>query len=404
MGALPNTLPRSPKKPVARAAKSGKLNQYGRDPMAPPERLRCSDYQAANFAPYVPLPFSFLADLPRLSSGASCTNLLLMIWAKSAGRGEAPKNPRRKADFWPDCEPGRRPRKTLPIPVSEWAELCRCSERQVEREFDGLQKRGLAAVEKPSPGVYVAELLFEKWEALPDYKAEVLEMPAADEPSVDPETVDESKPGNQRVTGKKPIRVPAGASTKPFPINCGVKTFRAKVEGPVDCEISCVIQAGECLTVLRFPDDWREKAGFLADASSGINELYGTFRHARRKTGAEIDHPRASELVKLFDPLLAKSAARLLSMETEALKAACIAVADCDHDYLVKFAVQRAESPIKKPAHVALICGEALQSWKASKALTVSDRSARAEAPKKAGFADRLKAEAARRLEKYGKI
>ena len=337
--------------------------------MAPPERLRCSDYQAANFAPYVPLPFSFLADLPRLSSGASCTNLLLMIWAKSAGRGEAPRNPRRKADFWPDCEPGWRPRKTLPIPVSEWAELCRCSERQVEREFEGLAKRGLAAVEKPSPGVYVAELLFEKWEALPDYKAEVLEMPAAEEPPVDPETIDESKPGNQRVTGKKPIRVPAGASTKPFPINCGVKTFRAKVEGPVDCEISCVIQAGECLTVLRFPDDWREKAGILADASSGINELDGTFRHPRRKTGAEIDHPRASELVKLFDPLLAKSAARLLSMETEALKAACIAVADCDHDYLVKFAIQRAESPIKKPAHVALICAEALQSWKASKVL-----------------------------------
>jgi hypothetical protein len=82
-----------------------------------------------------------------------------------------------------------------------------------------------------------------------------------------------------------------------------------------------------------------------------------------------VNHPRAAELVKLFDPILARSASRLLSGDPDSLTAACLALADCDHDFLVHFAIQRAERPVKSPLHVKTICAEALASWKASKVL-----------------------------------
>jgi hypothetical protein len=52
------------------------------------------------------------------------------------------------------------------------------------------------------------------------------------------------------------------------------------------------------------------------------------------------------------------------------LVAACEAVGDCDHNFLVHFAVQRAERPVKSPLHVKTICAEALASWKASKVIS----------------------------------
>jgi hypothetical protein len=82
-----------------------------------------------------------------------------------------------------------------------------------------------------------------------------------------------------------------------------------------------------------------------------------------------LDHPRAAELAKLFDPILSRCRAGILSVEPIAWQAACEAVQDCDHDFLVHFAVQRAERPIKSPLHVKTICAEALASWKASKVL-----------------------------------
>jgi hypothetical protein len=72
----------------------------------------------------------------------------------------------------------------------------------------------------------------------------------------------------------------------------------------------------------------------------------------------------------LFDPILAASGARLLSGDSASLQAACEAVADCEHNFLVKFAIQRAERPVKSPLHVKTICAEALASWKASRVLT----------------------------------
>lgn len=367
MSALPNPLHTQRKQP-AKAARPSKLNQYGRDPQWPSERFRASsDYDTEKG--YSPFFHAFLADLPRISSGNSCTLLLLTLWAKSAGRGVQKGQP--------------RPDWTLALSVEDLAQICRCDVRTVERELAALDNRGLAEVKRPAKGEVTARLLYRTWEALPDYKSAVVTMAEPDMDEVDPEAVDETKPGNQRVTGKNPVRLAAGAVSKVFPVSCGVRTFRHKAEGPVDLEFSCVIQAGELLVVSRFPDDWKQKVQIESGRSNGINENTSFPRHGCRgesevvpaNAGSAIpakktvDHPRAAELVKLFDPILARSAARLLSGDFDSLTAACVALADCDHDFLVHFAVQRAERPVKSPLHVKTICAEALASWKASKVL-----------------------------------
>lgn len=368
MGALLNPLQTTRKQP-AKAARPSKLNQYGRDPQWPSERLRASsDYDTEKG--YSPFFHAFLADLPRISSGNSCTLMLLTLWTKSAGRGVQKGQPRAE---W-----------TLPLSVVDLAQICRCDARTVERELAALDKRGIAEIRRPAKGEIEARLNYRTWEVLPDYKSAVVEIPATDEAAADPQTVDETKPGNQRVTGKKPVRLAAGTVSKAFPVSCGVRSFRHKAEGPVDMEFSCVIQAGELLVVSRFPDDWKEKVAKSIPRSNGINENTSFPRHGCRDgsevvppnvgsvipTKKTVNHPRAAELVKLFDPILARSASRLLSGDFDSLTAACLAVSDCDHDFLVHFAVQRAERPVKSPLHVKTICSEALASWKASKVLT----------------------------------
>ena len=92
MSALPNLLP-SQKKPPAQAKRPAKLNRYGRDPGSPGERLRASsDYDTERG--YAPMYHAFLADLPRLTSGGSCTLLVLTLLSKSLGRGVAKGKPR----------------------------------------------------------------------------------------------------------------------------------------------------------------------------------------------------------------------------------------------------------------------------------------------------------------------
>jgi hypothetical protein len=71
-------------------------------------------------------------------------------------------------------------------------------------------------------------------------------------------------------------------------------------------------------------------------------------------------------LVKIFDPILAQSGSRLLDGDSVSLLAACQALGDCDHNHLVKIAIERAERPIRSPRHVAAVCADALASWRKS--------------------------------------
>lgn len=401
MGALPNSLPSERKQPT-RAARPAKLNQYGRDPQSPSERLRASsDYDAEKG--YSPFFHAFLADLPRLTSGNSCTCLILTLLSKSLGRGSAKGQP--------------RPDWTVALSVEDLAQICRCDVRTIEREIAALDKRGLAEIRRPGKGEVEARLKYREWERLPDYKSQVITMAEPDVDVVDPEKVDESKPGNQRVTGRKPVRAAAGSMSKVFPVTTGVRGFRYKVTGPVDLEFTCVVQAGEILVDSKVPDDFLQKLEKQIGRSNGINENSSFPRHGCRDgseavpsnagsvipTKKTVDHPRAAELVKLFDPILVRSGARLLSMDAPSLRSACEAVADCEHDFLVKIAIERAAREVKSPATVKAICTDALASWKASKILDGAGLPVKATA-KKQGFADGVLADVARRLKRDGKV
>jgi len=361
MGALPNTLPQPQRKPASKAAKPAKLNKYGRDPGSPSERMRASsDYDRESG--YSPFFHSFLADLPRITSGNSCTLLLMTLWAKSAGRGSGKGQ--------------ARPEWTLALSVADLAQICRCDERTIERELVAIEKRGLGEVKRPAKGQIEARLKYRDWEALPDYKSAVVEMPATEEEPPELTDEDEAKPGNQRVTGKKPIRLSAGALSKVFPVSCGVKAFRYKADGPVDLDITAVIQAGELVVTSALPAGWLEKLENLKSSSHVSNNLTSPPRHGCREESANVgrksagvNHPRAGELCQLFDPFLSKQAVGLLTMDESSLVKACEAVQDVDHDYLVKFVVQRAAAPIKSSKHVPSIVADCYQAWKANKVL-----------------------------------
>jgi hypothetical protein len=361
MAAYTQPNPADSRKTPTQAKTSGR-NKYGRDPNSPSERMRVSDYEQKDNPPFVPLPMSFYADMPRLSSGVAGFALVLVLWGKSGGRAVKKNQP--------------RPEWTLELPVSELAQLCHCDERTIERELQSLEKRGMAEVKRPAKGKIEARLRYREWEAIPDYKAQVVEMPKREEEPAEPEpeVKEEATPGTQRVTGKRPIRMAQGALSKVFPVTTGVKSLQFRRDGPRDCPIdldfSCVIQAGELLIKTTVPDDWRQKLDVHFSRSNESSKLQEKPRHVRRgedNNHVTVDHPRATELTTLFDPLLGKSGAKLLSMDSSALQSACEAVMDCDHEYLTKFAINRASSPITNPRHVKLICKEALAAWKASK-------------------------------------
>jgi hypothetical protein len=360
MGALPNTLPQTPRKPAAKATKSAKLNKYGRDPGSATERMRpSSDYDAGTG--YAPFFHAFLADWSRLSSGHIADIMFMAALSKSLGRSVKKGDPRAS--------------RTLPIAKADLAALINPKNpplRSVERELARWHAEKIAEVKDEGKGLVSIELLYRGWEALPDFKSDVVEMPGpVDEVELTEE--DEAKPGNQRVTGKRPVRIAAGSSTKAYQVTTGIREWQGRVEGPVDCEVSTVVKAGRCETVIKFPDDWLEKVKKSLSTSNVSNDLTSGTRHGCRdevaKTGRKVNHHRAGELCDLFDPFLSKQAVGLLCMDQSSLLKACQAIRDIDHDYLVKFVVQRAETPIRSSKHVPAICEDAYQSWQASKVL-----------------------------------
>ena len=397
MSALANPLPTQKKSP-ARAARPSKLNRYGRDPQSCRERCRASsDYETEKG--YAPFFHAFLADWGRLSSGHVSDMLFMVVLSKSLGRSVKKGEP--------------RPSSTAPLLVADLRELCGCDERSIQRELAGWQSRKVAKVTTEGKGLVSIELLYRTWESLPDYK-NVVSIETG-EPELEDTAVDEEKAKATRIElTKTPLACKAGARSKGVKVDCGVKTFHLVNSSVVDLSITAMVQAGDLVITTKVPDEWLQEAAKRASVSNGINHLDSLPRHPCGTPPANegrpnppqkrVEHPRAAELVKLFDPILAKSASRLLSGDTQALLAACEAVADCEHNFLVKFAIQRAERPVKSPLHVKTICAEALSSWKASMVLDRAGLPVTNEAPKKKGFADSVKEEARRRFQKYGKI
>jgi hypothetical protein len=372
MSALPNPL-HTQKKDPAQAKRPAKLNRYGRDPGSPSERLRASsDYDTEKG--YAPFYHAFLADWGRLSSGHVSDMLFMVTISKSLGRSV------RKGKARPTC--------TAPLLVSDLTTLCGCDERSVQRELAGWQARKVAKVTPEGKGVVSIELLYRGWEALPDYKNVVDISTGA--PVEDETTDDEKAKESTRIElTKVPLACKAGGRSKGVKLDCGVKTFHLVNPSVVDLEITAMVQAGDLVITTRVRDEWLQEAAKRAAASNVSNDIDSPPRHPCGTVPANrgsvvpakkiVNHPRAAELVKLFDPILALSASRLLSGDSASLLAACEAVQDCDHNFLVKFAAQRAERPVKSPLHVKTICAEALASWKASKMTTGAGVPTRAE-------------------------
>lgn len=358
MSALPNPLPSQsiPKKPAGRQSK---LNKYGRDPNSPSEKMRRSDLDT--LAPFAPFPISFMSDLARLTSGNSCTLLILGLWVKSAGRGIA-----KKGDKYPEW--------TEALAVVDLAQLCRCDERTIERELKALGERGLAEVKKEGKGKISARLRYREWESLPDYTSNVVELPAPVEPEAEDETA-EQKEGFQRLTGKKGLTIKAGAQSKPLPVNVGVKSVQFQAAGSVDIEFVSVIQAGEQVVKASVPAVFLESLRKQYAVPNVSNDLDSGTRHGCRgeqpKPGGNhksvVKHPRADEIAAIFDPLLKKSQARLLSTDESALAAACEAIGGMPRNDLIAMlmtgADPRAARPITSPKHVSKIITELRRNW-----------------------------------------
>ena len=290
--------------------------------------MRRSDLET--LAPFAPLPVSFFADLPRLTSGNSCTWVIMTLWAKSVGRGIA-----KKGDKYPEW--------TESLAVADLAQICRCDERTIERELKALAERGIAEVKKEGKGKISARLKFREWESLPDYKSNVVELPAPVEPEAEDEAA-EQKEGFQRLTGKKGLTIKAGARSKALPVNVGVKTVEFEAAGSVDIEFTGVIEGGRQVVKASVPAVFLESLRKQYAVSNVSNDLTSGTRHGCRGNEAEtegnhpvvVKHPRADELASIFDPLLKiVPVARLLSVDEVSLRAACEALGDMPHDDLL---------------------------------------------------------------------
>jgi hypothetical protein len=378
MSALPNLLPSQQKKTPGRATRPSKLNQYKRDPQSLPERLReSSDYDTEKG--YAPFFHAFNADWPRLQNGVTSCLLLNIAICKSLGRSV------KKGE--------QRPAKTLPLAVSDLAVYCRCDERSMQRTLADWHARKIAKVTQEGKGLVSIELLYRGWEALPDYKNVVsIETGEAEEES--PAEDEAAKESTRVELTKVPLACKAGSRSKGVKIDCGIKIFHLVNSSPVDLSITAMVQAGDFVITAKVPDEWLQEAAKRASVSNGINDLNSPPRHGRPEIPSNggssippqksvtVDHPRAAELIKIFDPLLAAGHVALLSSDLSSLSSACSAIQDCDHNYLVKFVMLRSVRGNMSTRAVSHICVEALKAWNTVKALGgdgLSDAASREE-------------------------
>jgi hypothetical protein len=407
MSALPNPLPSQQKKTPGRATRPSKLNQYQRDPQSLPERLReSSDYDTEKG--YAPFFHAFNADWPRLQNGVTSCLLLNIVICKSLGRSVKKGEP--------------RPVKTLPHAVADFAVYCRCDERSMQRTLADWHARKIAKVTPEGKGLVSIELLYRGWEALPDYK-NVVSIETGESVEESPAEDDAAKESTRVELTKVPLACKAGARSKGVKIDCGIKIFHLVNSSPVDLSITAMVQAGDFVITAKVPDEWLQEAAKRASVSNGINDLNSPPRHGRPNipsnggsgytppnAGSRIPskeiapiHPRAIELHRIFDPVLAHSGASLLSMDSSRKYSleACRRVEDCDHDYLARFVGNRAK--IKSVLAVPDICAEALASWKASKVLDGAGLG-KSTGSKKKGFAETVLQNVAQRLARDGKL
>jgi len=346
VGALRNTLP---EKPERKLPATEKLDKYGRNPNSLAERLRNrTDY--ATGEGWAPFPHAVWADLPRLSSGAICYAFIGVCNMLSLGR------PRKAGQPWQEW--------TEPISKSDLAELCYCDEKGIQRQIAELTERGMIEVKTVRAGVakYSIRLLYSKWQSLDDYSVwKRRQVVAIDDAVEDEAAEDEAAPAvsSEAVqVFKAPAIVKRGRASKVKKLPTSVNAFVYQNDSGIDAACTAVIQSG-CLIVCTRPvnGDSEAKGEIKANATGhGCPEAF-----ASSSPSPAPREPRAEEICKLFDPLLQKSASRLLSPDSAALSLACKELGSVPHDFLVHFVMGpggRGGRPISGPRAVAAILRE----------------------------------------------
>jgi len=326
-----------------------------------------SDY--ARGAGYAPFYHAFLADLPRLCSGASCWALVMTALMESLGRA------RDKGEAAPEW--------TKDLDKQWLSTVCHTDKRTVDRDLKYLEASGMAQVRHTIRGMVCIRLCFRDWPNLPDYQP----PPAKQNESQAPD--DDSEPACKLL--KTPCHVKAGAYSEPLDIALPVNSFRLRVAGDSDIAFTAEIRGGRFTVTTK--------------AVSVSNDLRSSARHAspenfksevkakgevKANNGGEVKakHQRADELARLFDPILLRSCQRSLSADTVAFDQALDALGDLPHDFLVKFVIQRAERPISGPKVCASILKEARANWEKVKSLPAAQRIPPQSAKNKSGFFD----------------
>ena len=376
--------------------------------LTPLERLRSrTNYDKGEG--WSALPHAAFVDLLRLSSGEVC---LKFIWAVnialSSGEARTPK------EAWDAATDFRS--------SQEWADSCASNVRDIQRQMESLrccdskcrpgcvEHRGMIAVKSikvKSSIKHSISLLFRKWGELDSFavwkRRQVVAIDATvDEPEESDNDLTEVSHDAVHLT-KKPQTVRPGRASRALKISVGVREMSFEnTSETVDAVFQSVVTSGRLVVSATFRKGESEAKGEVKEKVA---------RHACREVPAnegtlpipakECIHTRAAELVKLFDPFLSRCHVGLLATDPTTLQSACEAVSDCDHDFLVKFVVNRAARPVKSSGAVTGICADALASWKASKIL---DGTRLAAPAKKQGFADGVLADVARRLKRDGKV
>lgn len=339
-----------------------------------------TNYKPKRYTGFAPISLAQIAEIGRLTAGKA-TQILYVILGASLGQIVKPDEPfnERVAD----------------LRTADLAELANCDERTVQRELGDLRHRSLITWEQTKKGVNQVTPLFRSWASLPDYRPGPVEEPeVANEDQLETET--DAKSDIRTEVTRKPVYVPAGKRSKAIPVKCGVASLQ--FESNVDAECSAVVQGGVLLVTLA--GKWKPETGvngllktdelkekprqgcrILPSETTGEDQVNTRQVHtggqSSRKTRASqstgtspVQHPRAAELSSLFDPFLLRFCGKSLSGDSVALLAACEAIGDVDHDFLVKVVVERAARPINSPRAAVAICKEIAHNWQKGKNLS----------------------------------
>lgn len=335
-----------------------------------------TDFRGPTGTGWSPIPRSFDLYRIRLASGEAFWGLTTLI-IHTALR---------------DRKPSESSSLEATIKISEAALLCECNERTINRELDYLVERRMAVVVRNSSGGQVRIRLvvepegdaFPGWAALERYSAWASSRRASlderdaeqttDNPSEDDASGAAVKPGTVQVT-KKPRKVKAGKPEKPVPVNCGVRSYRMELveSDSLDVSYTAAVHSGEFVATVCVPKQKAPKSKLRAkplnSTTSGQRVGHTCPTNAKsapiRGDGAGGIHPRAKELSVLFDTILVKYRANILSADHAALKAACDQVGDIPYKDLAVFVHQRARRGGWHPTMCAAVVKEAVANWKA---------------------------------------